>query len=277
MTNHELHLRAVTLAKEYLSTEGQLLLVLIEMRKRRAFSEYAQSNIFEYCLTSLKLSRSQAYYFKSVAEKSETVPALTEAVVQGELSLSQARRIVSVVTRENLGDWIAKSNTLTQETLEKAVSEMNPKSQVREKIKPIARELSEMRVGIDDDTQKRLKLLQDVLSQKRGKAASLSDTIAWMAEEVEKRHSPEKRAARVSSRKAVKPALPGRHPIPAPVKHAVIRRQGFRCAYKANGTQCSQRRWLDFHHLTPVSRGGLNQASNLVLLCRVHHQGAGIT
>jgi len=225
MTNQELHLRAVTLAKEYLSTEGQLLLVLIEMRKRRAFSEYAQSNIFEYCLTSLKLSRSQAYYFKSVAEKSE------------------------------------------------AVSELNPKSQVRDKIKPIARELAEMRVGIDDDTQKRLKLLQDVLSQKRGNAASLSDTIAWLAEEAEIRHSPEKKAARVSSRKTVKPASPGRHPIPAPVKHAVIRRQGFRCAYRdKENKRCSQRRWLDFHHVTPVLRGGLNVATNLVLLCREHHQ-----
>jgi len=273
MTNQELHIQAVTLAKTYLSTEGQLLLVLIEMRRRRAFNEYADSNIFEYCLNQLGLSRSQAYYFKSVAEKSEEVPALTQAVVQGELSLSQARRIASVVTRENLGDWIEKSHTLTQETLEKAVSEINPKSQIREKIKPVARQLSEMRVGIDDATERRLKHLQDVLSQKRGKAATLADTIAWLAEDAEKRHSPEQKAQRVSFRKPMKPASPGRHAIPAKVKHAVIRRQGFQCAYRNKTSRCSQRRFLDFHHLTPVSGGGLNLATNLVLLCKEHHHG----
>ena len=116
-------------------------------------------------------------------------------------------------------------------------------------------------------------LLVLIEMRKRGKAATLSDTIAWMAEEVEKRYSPEKRAVRVSSRKTVKPVSPGRHPIPAPVRHAVIKRQGFRCAYKTNGTRCSQRRWLDFHHVTPVLRGGLNVATNLVLLCQAHHQG----
>jgi len=32
-----------------------------------------------------------------------------------------------------------------------------------------------------------------------------------------------------------------------------------------------QRRWLDFHHITKVSDGGLNTVENLILLCGSHH------
>jgi hypothetical protein len=79
--------KAKTLAQDYLRTEGELLSHLIEMRKERVFAELNYSGVFDYCERALRLSRAQAYYFKSVAEKSESVPELKEAVVQGEITL----------------------------------------------------------------------------------------------------------------------------------------------------------------------------------------------
>ena len=90
--------KAKGLAVDYLRTEGLLLSVLIEMRRREVFATLNYSGIFEYCVNRLNLSRAQAYYFKTVAEKSEEVPEIKQAVVQGELTLSQARRIVPVVS-----------------------------------------------------------------------------------------------------------------------------------------------------------------------------------
>src|SRR4051794_5403913 len=113
-TTRSLDEKARGLAADFLRTEGQLLLVLMEMRRNNVFPALTYSGIYEYCLGRLKLSPAQSYYFKSVAEKSSTVPALGEAVAQGKLTLSQARRIVPVVTAENQVEWIAKAGTLPQ-------------------------------------------------------------------------------------------------------------------------------------------------------------------
>ena len=92
--------KARKLAKDYLLTEGELLSVLTEMHQRKLFVPLNYANIFEYCEKALNLSRSQAYYFKSVAEKSVEVPEVKQAVVEGKITLSQARRIVPAVTKK---------------------------------------------------------------------------------------------------------------------------------------------------------------------------------
>ena len=103
-----------TLAKTLLLTEGQLVVKLGEMRAHDCFLELGYRGVFEYCEGELKFSRAQSYYFKSVVEKAETVPELREAIVQGEITFSQARRIAPVITPENKSEWIEKAIRLPQ-------------------------------------------------------------------------------------------------------------------------------------------------------------------
>ncbi len=267
------------LAKTYLHTEAELLTVLMEMKRRRVFAELNYSGIFDYCERALRLSRAQAYYFKTVADKSEVVPELKEAIDQGELTLSEARRIAPVVTAQNQRHWIDKAKTLPQQQLEKEVTEANPKAHVKEDIRPVAKEVSQLRVPVDNKTHENLSALREILSQKRGRAASLADVIAWMAEETRERFDPERKAERrvtkVSSgnaSSAPKIDKPGRSPIPARIKHQVVLRQGWQCIYVgADGRRCNQTRWLDFHHISPLARGGRSTPENLRLLCKSHH------
>src|SRR5262245_26997002 len=95
---YEFDLKATGLATDYLHSEGLLLAVLIEMRKKKLFAILNYSGIYDYCERRLNLSPAQSYYFKKVAEKSDEVPEIKQAVVQGELTLSEARRILPVVT-----------------------------------------------------------------------------------------------------------------------------------------------------------------------------------
>jgi hypothetical protein len=61
--------------------------------------------------------------------------------------------------------------------------------------------------------------------------------------------------------------------IPAKIAHQVRLRDGGRCTARTrSGQRCPERRWLDIHHIQPVSRGGLASVENLTLLCRGHHQ-----
>jgi len=272
---NELHLRAVGLAKDYLHTEGELLTVLMEMQRNRAFAELNYANIFDYCERALHLSRAQAYYFKTVAEKSVVVPQLKEAIDQGALTLSEARRIVPVITPENSEQWIDKAKALSQIQLEREVSEVNPKKHVKERVRPLAKEISELRVTIDSKTEENLTALKDLLSQKRRKAATLSEVICWAAEIAREKVDPERRAERVKNRKVSSgKAVPqaGRHPIAAVVKNEVLQERGRQCSFVSeDGRRCAQRRWLQFHHVIPVAAGGLNVPSNLRILCTQHH------
>jgi polyhydroxyalkanoate synthesis regulator phasin len=220
---------------------------------------------------ALKFSKSQSYYFKSVAEKAEEVPEIKTAIVQGEITLSQARRIVSAVTATNHREWIEKAKTLTQDELERQVSIVNPKAYVREKIKPVAETLSELKVGVNKETEKDLSQLKEILSQKLRRPASLSDVIAWMAKECRKRFDPTQQKTISSGNK--KPLRPGRHAVRITTKREVFQRENMQCTYvSSDGRRCQQKRWLHLHHELPVARGGLNTADNLRLLCQAHHQ-----
>jgi hypothetical protein len=188
--------QAKNLAKEYLRTEAELLLVLMDMKRKRVFAELNYSGIFDYCERALKLSRAQAFYFKTVADKSEEVPEIKSALIQGELTLSQARRIAPVVTKENHEQWIEKAKVLPQKELEREVTAVNPKAHVQEKIRPVAKELSELKVPVDRETEENLEMLREILSQKRGKAATLAEVIAWAAETTREKFDPVRKAQR---------------------------------------------------------------------------------
>ena len=289
-TAHEFDEKAKGLAVDYLRTEGLLLAVLTEMRRRKLFPVLNYSGIFDYCERRLNLSRAQAYYFKTVAEKSEEVPEIKMAVVQGELTLSQARRIVPVVTRENHQVWLSKAKSLPQKELEREVTLVNPKAHVQERLRPVARDLSELKVPVDPTTERNLEALKEILSQKLGKPATLSQVVAWAVEVTRTKFDPIKRAERsrkISSRKSETPpkSVPvpesaqysaqnsGRQPIPASIQHSVVLRDGMRCVHiSADGRRCEQRRWLEMHHVVEVRIGGPNTVDNLRTLCSAHHR-----
>jgi hypothetical protein len=260
--------KARTLAKTLKHTEGELLDVLIEMRRTRSFEALRWSGVWDYCVSKkgLGLSDSQAFYFKKVAEKSEQVPELKAAIDDGTLTLSQARRIVPVITPENHAAWIKMAVDETQKDLEHAVSEVNPNARPKERLKP-----TEMRLGITPALEKKFRHVQDLESQRQGRAVTLEETIEAMTELYLERKDPVRKAERVilSSRKPMKfaPPEPGRRHITAALGHAVRLRDGFQCTEPG----CTQRRWLHLHHILAVADGGLNTLDNLRTVCSRHH------
>lgn len=265
--------KAMTLTSEFLKKEAEILVVLQEMYKKKLFPELNYSGVFDYCERRLGLSRAQSYYYKSVVEKSEEVPELKEAVLQGELTLSEARRIAPVITPENKTEWFQKAKDLNQVELERAVKEVNPRAHITERIRPVAKDLRELRAPISAKTESELERLKDLLSQKLGRAASLEEVIAWAVSECREKHDPERKLARRRISSGNSSPQPGSHAIPASVKHEVVLRQGFQCTHLGtDGRRCHERRWLHFHHLREVANGGLNTPENLRLLCSAHHR-----
>lgn len=66
--------------------------------------------------------------------------------------------------------------------------------------------------------------------------------------------------------------LPSRH-IPNRVKREVWRRDAAQCAYVASsGHRCTERAFLELHHVEPYAKGGPATVENISLRCRRHNQ-----
>ena len=79
-----------------------------------------------------------------------------------------------------------------------------------------------------------------------------------------------------------KPKLRGgkvvRQPLPAQIRHQVQLRDRGQCSYKQkDGSRCGSRRFLEIHHVKPVSQGGSDTLENLRLLCHGHHKVAHLS
>jgi hypothetical protein len=68
------------------------------------------------------------------------------------------------------------------------------------------------------------------------------------------------------------PILPSRD-VPRPVQRAVSQRDGGQCGFVSkDGHRCTERTFLEFHHIQPYARGGLATVENISLRCRRHNQ-----
>ncbi len=68
------------------------------------------------------------------------------------------------------------------------------------------------------------------------------------------------------------PILPSRD-VPRHVQRAVSQRDGDQCAFVSkDGHRCTERTFLEFHHIQPYALGGLATVENISLRCRRHNQ-----
>ena len=69
-----------------------------------------------------------------------------------------------------------------------------------------------------------------------------------------------------------KPGLPSRH-VPREVKRAVWRRDAGQCAFvSSTGRRCTERTFLEFHHIQPYAQQGPATLANISLRCWRHNQ-----
>jgi 5-methylcytosine-specific restriction endonuclease McrA len=77
---------------------------------------------------------------------------------------------------------------------------------------------------------------------------------------------------RPATDKIRRPTVPSRH-VPREVKRAVYRRDAGQCAFVSpNGRRCTERTFLEFHHVQPYARQGPATVANISLRCRRHNQ-----
>ncbi|MGE3758407.1 MAG: HNH endonuclease signature motif containing protein [Pseudobdellovibrionaceae bacterium] len=222
MTNirdKQIHERAMEVAKSYKLSEIELIEILEQVDRYRIYYQHKCNSLFSYATEVLKLSNEVAYIFIGVARKTREVPELKEEIRNGSITVSKAKRMTSVITKENKSEWILLAKTSTKHQLEKQIAIARPTEAVREKleyssapreqIKLIKLEANEksvssgkdairvqLQIGVSEELMLKLRRIQDLESSKKKKTVSLEESLNVMADLYLEKHDPLKRAKR---------------------------------------------------------------------------------
>jgi hypothetical protein len=148
-------------------------------------------------------------------------------------------------------------------------------------ITPLAPGRYKVQFTASAETCKKLRLAQDLLAHRipDGDPAAIIDlALTVLVEKLAK----QKIAATPSPRASRRPAPRSNHGsqgsrnssrhIPAEVKRQVWKRDGGRCAFMSrDGRRCTERRFLEFHHVEPYALGGPATVENIRLSCKNHN------
>lgn len=216
----KIHQEALAATSRYRAAEIDLINILEAVEKHRVFLHYGFNSVFQYAVQGLGLSENVAYTFINVARKAREVPALKEEIKLGNLSVSKARKITSVLTQENKDHWIALAKTSSQAVVEREVAKVNPLeaargranyvhplNEIKEKVvipRTAPRESNQapaparvqLQVGISEKLIIKLRRAQDLVSQKSRKGATLEDTLEALIGEFLEKHDPVEKAKR---------------------------------------------------------------------------------
>jgi hypothetical protein len=197
ISQHEaIHKKALERAKTFRRAEADLLDVLQELDTAKTFLHYRCTSLHDYCVRYLKLSDDVTACFIRVARKSKEVPELKEAIRNDEITVSKAKRIASVMTKDNSNHWLELARTLPKHQLEKEVAKIAPQTATPEKTKYVSADRIYVSLGVSEDCMKGFKRVQDLLSQRTRKSATLEKALRELVDFYLQRNDPLEKAKR---------------------------------------------------------------------------------
>ncbi len=279
MKAKEIHEEGLKVSFEYLNSEKRLISLLGLMDDCKGYRDYKYPSLFVYAVEEWKLPRDRVYVLIGLARKSKEVPALKGKIEADEISISNARMIAPVLTPENQEHWLAQAANLSKRELEREIKREYPEKAVQERARYISEDRLELKLGISEDLLEKLKRVQDLLSQRLQRNATLEETLEDLAEFYLEKKDPVVKLApeRVVNEKPLpEPDLIGfpaaRKHLAARLRRAIIRRDQGQCTYQDGSKRCLNRRFIQSHHKTPISEGGQDRLENMQTLCAAHHK-----
>jgi len=300
-----IHQKLVQAVKNLRKNEAEILDLIAQADQTRDFLMLMQyPSLFSYCVKEIGLTEAETCNFLALYKKSKEIPALTEAIQSGEVSVSKLRHVCPVINQENQKLWIEKAKSETNKKLIDEVSRVSPYTKKREVVKPAGEGMKRLSLDVSPELMETLLRLQEVL-----KLDNLTQVIEVAANETLERKDPVKKAERAETRAKKKEALEQgnaagktsvkeadeaflkssdkndhdsetepvvrqeRKNLSMHLVHAINRRdRGQCCYYGMRKERCESKYRVEIHHITPVSRGGKDTIENLVTLCHDHHK-----
>ncbi|MCM2280787.1 MAG: HNH endonuclease [Bdellovibrionaceae bacterium] len=165
------------------------------------------NSLFQYAVHALKLFEAQSYAYITVARKARELPQLQEAIVSGELTVSKAVRITSVINEQTQEKWIGLALELPKRDLEREVARENPRAVRPEQARFLDAHTLQLQTPISEAGYKKLERARELMASGDGEWLSLETVIERLAELYLERKDPVRKAERAHLRETH--TLPG--------------------------------------------------------------------
>jgi hypothetical protein len=282
LTDSALDFELARLTRAERVTLTEILHHLKEADRRRLYSAYHYSSLFDYAVCRFGYSEDQAWRRINAMRLLKDLPQIEEKIVSGALSLSNLAQAQTLFRQEkkaavgrtqdaklSLLEKIENCSKRNAEKVFESESLISPKFDQRLHV-------NERKLIVSATLEKKLKRLEELKSQPEfhvllEQMADLA-LAAWDPVEKAKRH--EERAAKKKLTQAPGPKTApaqkhrvtdqasNRRYIDAETKHAVYLRDQGQCA------NCGSSSGIEIDHVVSYALGGESNLENLRLLCR---------
>lgn len=303
LTDQSLHDQLKNLIQQERKLLIQVLEHLAEAERRRLYSDFKRSSLFEYAVNELGYSEDQACRRIQAMRLIKDVPEVSEKLSSGSLTLTNAAKVQGVFRKAKQSDQVKTISKTHKLDIIKTIENKSTREAERELLqlqpadclpsdrqRAISPTHSELKVVVDQRTIARLEEVRSLLGPK-GVGLTHDELLQIMAdaaiEKLSEKRFGKRRVMKASAAKLVaKKELAGaqkdltaaprvkqnrqqRH-ITAVVKHAVWQRDQGQCS------KCKSQRNLQYDHVKPIGLGGTSQVENLRLLCFSCNQRAAM-
>ena len=286
--------------------ERDLALLLAEMADTGHYSDLGYAGISHYAQSTLQLEVRKTRGLVRIGRALPELPVLDGALASGALCWTKARELLSVVTPETEAEWVEVASGCTSRELERMVAAHRPgelptDDAIKESgpvrlsftMEPV--EAEQVRTALAA-----IRAAAGVSREEMEDGALLAQMAARVLEELDRPEAPTGERFRIVIEHCPRCGAsctpdaevnethvgqaccdaellemregPERghlsRTIPPARRRAVLQRDRHRCRVPG----CTNRLWLDLHHLTYRRNGGDNAEDNLLTMCSTHHQ-----
>jgi hypothetical protein len=243
------------------------------MERRRLYVGQGSSSLFSYCVDVLGLSPDAAYNREQAARASLQYPEILNDLRTGALTMTAVRILSPVLTRENHTDVLEAARFRTVREVEQMVAGLAPDGGIGQisrvtRLGP-DRFLFQFTGGqaVRDKVREAQSLLRHAVP------GGELGAIVERALDALLTNIARARFAAVARPRAGRLLPSGSRAIPASVRRAVRARDGNQCAFAGpDGRRCTERGFLEFHHLIPYADGGKPTTEGIELRCATHNR-----
>ncbi|MCM2281792.1 MAG: hypothetical protein NDI61_08085 [Bdellovibrionaceae bacterium] len=205
-TLRAIHSRTCAAVERLKACEADLIRCLQEVDRFLVHRFIGYNSLFQYAVHALKLSEAQSYAYITVARKARELPQLQEAIVSGELTVSKAVRITSVINEQTQAKWIGLALELPKRDLEREVARENPRAARPEQARFLDAHTLQLQTPISEVGYKKLERVRELMAfgdgDGDGEWQSLESVIERLAEFYLVRKDPVRKAERALARAA---------------------------------------------------------------------------
>jgi hypothetical protein len=309
LSDHELIAAVERAAAGERSATAELIALLAQVDERRLYLGEGCSSLITYCIQVLRLSEHAAYGRIEAARATRRFPVLLDLVAAGAVNLTTVTLLAPHLTPENCDGVLDEARHKSKRDVEHLVARLRPQPDVPSSVRrlpgpcstqpltlvegtpdsedavlpvpapmpvprpalvaPLAPERYKVQFTVSKETHDKLRRAQDLLrhSIPNGDLAAILDrALSLLVSDLERA-----RIAAAERPRSGASAAPGSRHIPASVRREVWRRGGGQCAFVGTHGRCTERGFLEFHHVEPYGAGGPSTVDNIQLRCRAHN------